>query len=126
MLGLALFTFKVLPQMDAVKGAMLTNSVCFIPAVLSESCSIGANDTILFDSSPKIAFQRRFSGTFRGTKTYINCDRCRSSGYFDSVDSICGLATGYSGLSNMAYPHFDVSDFVALVGELRHGQQFIS
>lgn len=35
-LGLALFTFKVLPQMDAVKGAMLTNSICFIPAVLSE------------------------------------------------------------------------------------------
>ena len=33
-IGLALMFFVVLPELDVVKGAMLTNSVCFIPSVL--------------------------------------------------------------------------------------------
>ena len=32
--GLTLLFFVVLPELDVVKGAMLTNCVCFIPAVL--------------------------------------------------------------------------------------------
>jgi chitin synthase len=32
--GLALLVFVVLPELDVVKGAMLTNCLCFIPAVL--------------------------------------------------------------------------------------------
>jgi chitin synthase len=32
--GLALFVFVVLPELDVVKGAMITNCVAFIPAVL--------------------------------------------------------------------------------------------
>ena len=32
--GLALLFFVVLPEMDVVKGAMLTNCLCFIPGIL--------------------------------------------------------------------------------------------
>ena len=32
--GLTLLFFVVLPELDVVKGAMLTNCLCFIPAVL--------------------------------------------------------------------------------------------
>lgn len=35
-LGLALMVFVILPELDAIKGAMLTNCVCFVPALLSE------------------------------------------------------------------------------------------
>ena len=33
-IGLALLTFVVFPELDVVKGAMLTNCLAFIPAVL--------------------------------------------------------------------------------------------
>ncbi|CAH2005830.1 unnamed protein product [Acanthoscelides obtectus] len=33
-IGLAIFVFHILPDMDVVKGAMLTNCLCFVPAVL--------------------------------------------------------------------------------------------
>ena len=32
--GLSLLIFVVLPELDVVRGAMITNSLCFIPAVL--------------------------------------------------------------------------------------------
>ena len=35
-IGLALLVFVVLPELDVVKGAMLTNSLAFIPAVLGK------------------------------------------------------------------------------------------
>lgn len=35
-LGLALFTFRILPNIDAVQGVMLTNCLSFIPAVLGK------------------------------------------------------------------------------------------
>ena len=35
-IGLALFVFVVLPELDVVKGAMITNCVAFIPAVLGK------------------------------------------------------------------------------------------
>jgi hypothetical protein len=35
-LGLACLVFVVLPNIDVVKGAMLTNCLCFLPAFLSE------------------------------------------------------------------------------------------
>lgn len=35
-IGLALLVYSVLPDLDVVKGAMLTNCVCFIPAVMSK------------------------------------------------------------------------------------------
>lgn len=35
-IGLTLLFFVVLPELDVVKGAMLTNCVCFIPSVLCE------------------------------------------------------------------------------------------
>lgn len=34
-IGLALFIFEVLPQLDAIKGVMLTNCVCIVPGILS-------------------------------------------------------------------------------------------
>lgn len=34
-IGLGLLAFKILPELDVVKGAMLTNSVCLVPALLS-------------------------------------------------------------------------------------------
>lgn len=33
-IGLALLMFKVLPEIDVVKGAMITNCLCIIPAIL--------------------------------------------------------------------------------------------
>uniref|UniRef100_A0A1B6CU26 chitin synthase n=1 Tax=Clastoptera arizonana TaxID=38151 RepID=A0A1B6CU26_9HEMI len=33
--GLAMLMFVILPELDVIKGAMLTNCVCFLPAVLS-------------------------------------------------------------------------------------------
>jgi chitin synthase len=33
-IGLAMLTFKVLPMIDVIQGAMITNCLCFIPAVL--------------------------------------------------------------------------------------------
>ena len=38
--GLALLFFVVLPELDVVKGAMLTNCLCFIPAVLGEKLNL--------------------------------------------------------------------------------------
>lgn len=35
-IGLALMFFAVLPEIDVVKGAMLTNCVCFVPGFLGE------------------------------------------------------------------------------------------
>jgi chitin synthase len=35
-IGLALLIFVVLPEIDVVKGAMLTNCVAFIPAVFGK------------------------------------------------------------------------------------------
>lgn len=35
-IGLGIFTFLVLPDLDVVKGIMLTNCVCLIPATLSK------------------------------------------------------------------------------------------
>ena len=35
--GLALLVFVVLPELDVVKGAMLTNCMAFVPAVFGES-----------------------------------------------------------------------------------------
>src|SRR6266487_4046813 len=34
-IGIVLFVFAALPEFDAIKGVMLTNSLCFIPALLS-------------------------------------------------------------------------------------------
>lgn len=34
LLGLALLVFVILPQIDVIKGAMITNCVCFFPAIL--------------------------------------------------------------------------------------------
>lgn len=34
-IGVALLIFKVLPELDVVKGAMITNCLCIIPAILS-------------------------------------------------------------------------------------------
>lgn len=43
-IGFALLIFGVLPELDVVKGAMLTNAVCFIPAVLALlSRNVGCN-----------------------------------------------------------------------------------
>ena len=36
-IGLTLLFFVVLPELDVVKGAMLTNCVCFIPSVLCKT-----------------------------------------------------------------------------------------
>lgn len=35
-IGLALLIYSVLPAMDVVKGAMLTNCVCFVPGVMGK------------------------------------------------------------------------------------------
>lgn len=35
-IGLAIFVFEVLPQLDVVKGVILTNCVCIVPAILSK------------------------------------------------------------------------------------------
>lgn len=32
--GLAILAFKVLPELDSIKGAMLTNCLCLVPSVL--------------------------------------------------------------------------------------------
>lgn len=34
-IGMALLIFKVLPELDVVKGATITNCLCIIPAILS-------------------------------------------------------------------------------------------
>ena len=33
-IGLAILAFKVLPELDSIKGAMLTNCLCLIPSIL--------------------------------------------------------------------------------------------
>lgn len=38
-IGVASLVFNVLPSLDVVKGAMITNCLCFIPAFLSECIS---------------------------------------------------------------------------------------
>ena len=43
-IGLTLLFFVVLPELDVVKGAMLTNCVCFIPSVL---CKCDKSDTFI-------------------------------------------------------------------------------
>ena len=35
-LGMSLLAFEILPNLDVIQGAMLTNCLCFIPSVLSE------------------------------------------------------------------------------------------
>ena len=35
-IGLGILAFKVLPDVDVVKGVMLTNCLCFIPSILCE------------------------------------------------------------------------------------------
>lgn len=35
-MGLSLLAFEVLPSLDVIQGAMLTNCLCFVPSVLSE------------------------------------------------------------------------------------------
>lgn len=39
-IGLAMLVFVILPDLDVVKGAMLTNCMCIIPAILGKSDSI--------------------------------------------------------------------------------------
>ena len=39
-IGLAILIFVVFPELDVVKGAMLTNCVAFIPALLSKKLFI--------------------------------------------------------------------------------------
>lgn len=36
-LGVALLVFVVLPELDVVRGAMLTNCVCLVPGILGKS-----------------------------------------------------------------------------------------
>lgn len=33
-IGMCLLAFKILPEIDVIQGAMLTNCLCFVPAVL--------------------------------------------------------------------------------------------
>lgn len=35
-IGLGLLVFYILPDLDVIKGAMLTNCLCFVPAVLGK------------------------------------------------------------------------------------------
>lgn len=35
-IGSAIFVFMLLPEMDAIRAAMLTNALCFIPAVVGK------------------------------------------------------------------------------------------
>lgn len=35
--GLVLLAFKILPELDVIQGAMLTNCLCFIPSILCKS-----------------------------------------------------------------------------------------
>lgn len=32
-IGVCLFAFKVLPELDVIQGAMLTNCLCFVPSI---------------------------------------------------------------------------------------------
>lgn len=34
-IGMGILAFKVLPELDALKGVMITNSLCFVPSILS-------------------------------------------------------------------------------------------
>lgn len=34
-IGLGILAFKVLPELDAIKAVMITNSLCFVPAILN-------------------------------------------------------------------------------------------
>lgn len=36
-IGSAIFVFVILPEIDVVRGVMLTNGVCLIPALMSKS-----------------------------------------------------------------------------------------
>ena len=54
-IGLALFVFVVLPELDVVKGAMITNCVAFIPAVLGKIILIPMKGT--FDNDVKRPLQ---------------------------------------------------------------------
>ncbi|XP_071447222.1 chitin synthase chs-2-like [Hetaerina americana] len=40
-IGASLFVFAILPNLDSIRGAMITNCVCFIPAVLGEYLKLG-------------------------------------------------------------------------------------
>lgn len=35
-IGLSLLAFAVLPELDAIQGAMITNCVCLVPSILSK------------------------------------------------------------------------------------------
>jgi hypothetical protein len=61
--GLALLIFVVLPELDVVKGAMLTNCLCFIPAVL------GINPGVR-DFFPEIPGRRWGGGDVRMEEVY--------------------------------------------------------
>ena len=50
--GLALLVFVVLPELDVVKGAMLTNCLCFIPAVLGTPRYLYLQGTVSQDFDP--------------------------------------------------------------------------
>lgn len=36
-IGSAIFVFGILPEIDVIRGVMLTNAVCFVPALISKS-----------------------------------------------------------------------------------------
>lgn len=65
--GLALMFLAVLPELDVVKGAMLTNCVCFVPGLLGNTCSPAKPERF----SPSVA---EFAFDFRipRHRTYIH------------------------------------------------------
>ena len=62
-IGLTLLFFVVLPELDVVKGAMLTNCVCFIPSVLckcdkSVTAFIVLISLVFLQVSPRVTTRR--------------------------------------------------------------------
>lgn len=45
--GLVMLVYVVLPNLDVIKGAMLTNCLCFVPALLSKSNFVYARVLII-------------------------------------------------------------------------------
>lgn len=43
-IGLAILVFHVLPELDVIKGAMLTNCVCFMPGLLGKTFSVNISN----------------------------------------------------------------------------------
>jgi chitin synthase len=52
-IGSAIFIFVVLPELDVIKGAMLTNAMCFVPGIVAmfsrNACSINDNLKMTLD-----------------------------------------------------------------------------